>query len=191
MNLELPTRIEAERVYMRSYQAGDGPWLYAVSQKNRSHLAQYESDNFLMSIESERDAEEIAGEIYTEWQKRSCFFMAVLDRDTDDFLGQIYIGPTNWDLPEFVIGFMADVDHQGQGYVTEALTAALGFVFNDLNAHRVFMECDDTNQRSWKVAERCGFTREGHLRENKRHPGSPISGTYIFGLLKSDFDKME
>jgi RimJ/RimL family protein N-acetyltransferase len=53
------------------------------------------------------------------------------------------------------------------------------------------MECDDTNQRSWKVAERCGFTREGHLRENKRHPGSPISGTYIFGLLKSDFDKME
>jgi len=191
MNSELPTRIEAERVYMRSYQAGDGPWLYAVSQKNRSHLAQYESDNFLMSIESERDAEEVAGEIYIEWQKRSCFFMAVLDRDTNDFLGQIYIGPTNWDLPEFVIGFMADVDHQGQGYVTEALKAALGFVFNDLKAHRTFMECDDTNQRSWEVAERCGFTREGHLLENKRHPGSPISGTYIYGLLKSDFDKME
>jgi RimJ/RimL family protein N-acetyltransferase len=191
MNLELPTRIEAERVYLRSYQAGDGPWLYAVSQRNHSHLARYESDNFLLSIKSEGEAESAAQDLDAEWSNRDCFFIPVFEKQSNNFVAQIYVGPTNWDLPEFVIGFMADVDHQGQGYVTEALTAALGFVFNDLNAHRVFMECDDTNQRSWKVAERCGFTREGHLRENKRHPGSPISGTYIFGLLKSDFDKME
>jgi RimJ/RimL family protein N-acetyltransferase len=187
---ELPTRIEAERVYLRSYQAGDGPWLYKVSLKNRDHLSRYESDNFLMNIEDEEKAEAFARELNEDWIKGDCFFIPVFSKDTDEFVAQIYIGPTNRELPEFIVGFIADVDHQRQGYVTEALGAALGFIFNDLQAHRVILECDDTNQRSWEVSERCGFIREGHLRENKRHPGSPISGTYVYSMLKSDFEKL-
>ena len=38
MLLEIPTRIETERLYLRCYEAGDGPWYYAMSQQNRSHL---------------------------------------------------------------------------------------------------------------------------------------------------------
>ncbi len=187
---KIPTRFDAERVYLRSYQAGDGPWLYKVSQKNQAHLARYESDNFLMSIADDKKAEEYAKELYEDWIKGDCFFIPVFNKDTDEFVAQIYVGPTNQDLPEYIVGFIADVDHQRQGYVTEALGAALGFIFNDLQAHRVFLECDDTNQRSWEVAERCGFIREGYLRENKRHPNSPISGTYVYGMLQSDFEKL-
>ena len=187
---DLPTRIDAERIYLRSYQAGDGSWLYKVSQKNQDHLCRYESDNFLMSIEDENKAEEYARELHQDWIKGDCFFMPVFHNETDEFVAQIYVGPINRELPEFIVGFIADVDHQRQGYVTEALGAALGFIFNDLGAHRVFLECDDTNQRSWEVAERCGFIREGHLRENKRHPDSPISGTYGYGMLRSDYESL-
>ena len=188
-NSKLPTRIDAERVYLRSYQAGDGPWLYKVSQKNRAHLARYESDNFLMAITDELKAEEFARELHEDWKKGECFFMAVFSQETDEFVAQIYVGPTNKELPEYIVGFIADVDHQRQGYVTEALQASLGFIFNHLKAHRVFLECDDTNQRSWAVAERCGFIREGCLRENKKHPGSPISSTCVYGMLKRDFER--
>ena len=187
---KLRTRFNAERVYLRSYQAGDGPWLYKVSQKNRDHLSRYESDNFLMSIEDENKAEEYARELHQDWIKGDCFFIPVFNKQSEEFVAQIYVGPTNQDLPEFIAGFIADVDHQRQGYVTEALGAALGFIFNDLQAHRVFLECDDTNKRSWEVAERCGFVREGHLRENKRHPDSPISGTYVYGMLRSDLESL-
>jgi RimJ/RimL family protein N-acetyltransferase len=188
--IKIPTRFDAERVYLRSYQAGDGPWLYKVSQKNRDHLSHYESDNFLMSIEDENKAEAYARELHEDWIKGDCFFIPVFVKETDEFVAQIYVGPTNSDLPEFIVGFIADVDHQRQGYVTEALGAVLGFIFNDLQAHRVFLECDDTNLRSWAVAESCGFIREGYLRENKRHPNSPISGTYVYGMLQSDFKKL-
>lgn len=187
---KLPTRIDAERVYLRSYQVGDGPWLSEVSQKNRDHLSRYESDNFLMSIEDESKAEEYACELHQDWIKGDCFFIPVFIKQSEEFVAQIYVGPTNRDLPEFIVGFIADVDHQRQGYVTEALSAALDFIFNDLQAHRVFLECDDTNQRSWEVAERCGFIREGHLRENKRHPECSISGTYVYGMLRSDFEML-
>ena len=30
MLLEIPARIEAERIYLRSYEAGDGQWYYAM-----------------------------------------------------------------------------------------------------------------------------------------------------------------
>jgi ribosomal-protein-alanine N-acetyltransferase len=188
MLLELPERIEAERVYLRSYRRDDGQWFYAMSQRNRRHLARYEAENVVMSIESEQDAEAIVGELAAYWQARNCFFMGVFDRETDEFVAQIYVGPVNWEVPEFEIGFFVDKDHEGQGYVTEAVGAAMGFIFEHLKAHRVRLECDDTNVRSRRVAERCGMVREGHIRENKRNADGKLSGTFHFGLLRREFE---
>lgn len=191
MLLEIPARIEAQRIYLRRYEAGDGPWYYAMSQKNRAHLARYEADNVVMSIESEQDAEVVVRELAAEWRARTCFFMGAFDRETDEFVAQLYIGPVNWNVPEFEIGFFVDRDREGQGYVTEAVRAAMGFIFDHLRAHRVRMECDDTNERSWRIAERCGMVREGHIRENKRNADGTLSGTLHFGLLKREFEALD
>jgi aminoglycoside 6'-N-acetyltransferase len=186
MLLEIPERIEAERLYLRRYKAGDGPWYYAMSQRNRDHLARYEAENVVMAIQSEQDAEVVVRELAAEWGARNCFFMGAFDRETDEFVAQVYIGPVNWDVPAFEVGFFVDKDHEGQGYVTEAVKAALGFIFAHLKAHRIRMECDDTNVRSRRVAERCGMVLEGHIRENKRNVDGTLTGTLHFGLLKSD-----
>jgi ribosomal-protein-alanine N-acetyltransferase len=127
-------------------------------------------------------------ELAAEWRARNSFFMGVFDRETDEFVAQVYVGPVNWEVQEFEIGFFADVAHEGQGYVTEAVRAALGFVFQHLKAHRVRLECDDTNARSWRVAERCGMVKEGHIRENRRKSDGTLSGTLHFGLLKREFE---
>jgi ribosomal-protein-alanine N-acetyltransferase len=191
MLLEIPERIEAERIYLRSYRAGDGQWYYAVGQRNRTHLARYEAGNVVMSIQSEQHAEIVVRELAAEWKARKCFFMGAFDRDTDEFVAQVYVGPVNWDVPEFTIGYFVDRDHQGQGYVTEAARAAMGFIFGHLQAHRVRLECDDTNERSWRVAERCGMIREGHFRENKRNVDGTLTGTLFFGLLKREFEALD
>ena len=191
MLLEIPTRIEVDRIYLRKYEAGDGRWYYAMSQKNRAHLARYESENAVMSIESERDAEVVVRRFAAEWTARNCFFMGAFDKETDEFVAQVYIGPVNWSVPEFEIGFFVDKDHEGQGYVTEAVQAVMGFIFEHLKAHRVRMQCDDTNERSWRVAERCGMVREGHFRENKKNADGSLSGTLWFGLLKREFESID
>ena len=185
---EIPTRIEARRIYLRSYQAGDGRWYYSMSQRNRTHLARYEADNIVMSIANEQEAEVVVRELAADWRARNAFFMGAFDRATDEFVAQVYVGRVNRDLPEFEIGFFVDIDHEGQGYVTEAVRAALAFTFEHLNAHRVRMECDDTNERSWRVAERCGMVREGHIRENKANADGVLSGTLYYGLLRREFE---
>ncbi len=185
--LDIPTRIETERLYLRCYQAGDGPWYYVMSQKNRPHLACYESGNAAMTIHTEEDAEIAVRDFAAAWVARRAFFMGAFRKGTHEFVAQIYIGVINWDLPEFAVGYFADVEHEGQGYVTEATEAALRFVFEHLGAHRVCLECDDTNVRSSQVAERCGMVKEGHTRENKKNPDGKISGTLHYGILRSEF----
>lgn len=183
----LPQRLEAERIFLRPYEAGDGRWFYAMSRRNQAHLARYERDNVVMAIKTAHDAEVMVRELAGEWAARNCFFLGVFTRDTGTFVAQIYIGPVDWEVPEFEIGYFVDVDHQGQGYVSEAVKAALGFIFEHLQAHRVRITCDDANVRSWRVAERCGFVREGHLRENKLNPDGTRSGTLLYSLLRSEF----
>jgi RimJ/RimL family protein N-acetyltransferase len=187
MHSEFPTHFESERLHLRSYRQGDGKWYYAMSLKNREHLMQYESENVAASITSEEAAEELVRELADDWAKRSCFFIGVFEKITGEFVAQIYVGPVDWKLPEFQIGYFAEVDHEGQGYVTEAVKAALQIIFDHLNAHRVRLLCDETNLRSIRVAQRCHMTQEGHLRENKRHPDGTYSGSLIFGLLRSEY----
>lgn len=191
MLLEIPNHIETERLVLRPYQAGDGPWYFAASQRNRSHLMRYEAGNVIMSIKTEQDAEVLVRELAAEWVARSCFFMAALDKETAQFVAQIYLGPTNWGLPGFAIGYFVDQEREGRGFITEAVRAVIRFTFEHLEAHRVQIECDDTNLRSRRVAERCGLVLEGHLRENKRNPDGTTSGTLYLGLLRSEFEAQD
>jgi RimJ/RimL family protein N-acetyltransferase len=190
MLLEIPTRIETERLYLRSYQAGDGAMLCAVGKRNREHLARYEAGNFLNHLKDEQHAEIVVRELAADWVARNCFFLGIFDKDTHQWVGQVYIGPTNWDLPEFAIGYVVDVAHEGKGYITEAVKAALCFIFESLQAYRVRSDCNDTNERSYRVLERCGFTREGHFRENKKNPDGTFHGDYQYGLLKREFESI-
>jgi len=185
--VDIPTCIETERLYLRSYQVGDGAWYYAMSRRNKAHLARYESGNAVMTINGEEEAERVVRDFAAAWAAGDAFFMGVFRRDTGEFVAQIYIGVANRELPEFEVGFFAEVEHQGQGYVAEATRRALKFIFEQLGAHRVRLRCDDTNAPSRRVAERCGMVREGHIRENKRNADGSISGTLHYGLLRSEF----
>ncbi len=182
-----PFRIETSRCILRSYQPGDGPMYLAVGRRNFAHLSRYESGNLVRALKDERDAEETVAELAAAWVSGLSYFIGVFERQSGDFVAQVYIGLSAPELPEYEIGYFADRDHEGQGYVSEAVTAAIQFAFGYLNAARIRLECDDSNVRSIHVAERCGLIAEGHLRENKKNPDGSISGTLVYGLLRREY----
>ncbi len=188
--LDLPARLETTRLVLRPYQAGDGPAYYDVCRNNRTHLLPYEADNPACRVMSGEDAEILVRQWAADWTTRHAFVFGAWDKATGAFVAQIYVGCVNWELPEFELGYFVDAAHEGQGLVTEAAQAVLGFVFGSLGAHRVRVHCSDTNLRSYHVAERCGFTREGHLRQTDpriRDAAGGYWGALLYGLLREEF----
>ncbi len=59
---------------------------------------------------------------------------------------------------------LAEVE-QGKGYMTEALQAAIQYVFQELNMHRIMANYMPHNQRSGNVLKRLGFVVEGYARD--------------------------
>lgn len=160
---------------------------FQVGQKNRTHLQRFESGNSILTARSEDEAEQIIGEYCAAWRERRYFCLGVFNRDNAEFVAQVYVGVVNRALPEFEVGYFVDCENEGQGYVSEAVRAVLNWLFHDLEAQRVSLNCNDTNLRSARVAERCGFILEGHRRENHRDPDGITSGDLCFGLLRREF----
>jgi RimJ/RimL family protein N-acetyltransferase len=183
-----PFPIEAQRVYLRSYQKADAQMYAAASLRNRQHLQRYESDNSMMGIHTEEEAEAVIGEYIAGWTAGRYYMLGVFDKASDAFVAQVYIGVVNRELPEFEVGYIADLDHEGHGYVTEAVKSVLDVLFGRLNARRVSLHTRDSNLRSQHVAERCGFCLEGHIRENKRLVDGTFEGDFCYGLLKREYD---
>ncbi|MBN1920688.1 MAG: GNAT family N-acetyltransferase [Anaerolineae bacterium] len=185
---DIASGFETARLWLRRYRLEDASWYAPMSMQNRDHLARYESGNAAMGITTEADAAAVIQGFIESWNARSAFFLGAFRKESGVFVAQIYIGVVNWDLPELELGYFAAVAHTGQGFVTEAAQGALHFCFRELGAHRVRLECDDTNIASYRVAERCGMIREGHLRENHRHADGTLTGTLLYGLLSHEFD---
>ncbi|MCK5584581.1 GNAT family N-acetyltransferase [Candidatus Bipolaricaulota bacterium] len=184
----LPAQLETERLILRSYTEEDASWYYQMSLRNRDHLRRYESGNVAMSLMSEEHTRKILGVLATYWDGGTCYFVGAFAKATGKFVAQVYVGPFNRKPVEFIIGYIADCVHEGRGYVTEAVTKTVASIFDHLGADRVRIHCDETNARSRRVAERCGFHKESSFLEEKKGPdGALHTGTTVVYLrLRSE-----
>ncbi|MFA5265839.1 MAG: GNAT family N-acetyltransferase [Opitutaceae bacterium] len=167
--LKLPVRIESERVYLRFLRYSDSGWYYEMALRNKAHLLKYEPGNAVFCIHNTEEAEAMMGHFEDICEKRKEFYLGVFRRDTDRFVGQVFIGLSNTEIHACSLGFFAEVSHEGKGYMTEAVQAVLHFMFNILHADRVDLECDASNSRSVRLAERCGFEKKD---VSSKHPSS-------------------
>jgi [ribosomal protein S5]-alanine N-acetyltransferase len=63
------------------------------------------------------------------------------------------------------MGYSLDHRCVGQGFMTEAILAAIPFVFGTLKLHRIQANYIPTNERSGRVLRRAGFVVEGYARD--------------------------
>ena len=83
------------------------------------------------------------------------------------------------------VGFTLASDAHGQGYATEAVTAALDYLFGR-GKHRVSAECDPRNGASVALLERLGMRREAHHRSSARWKGE-WTDEYVYAVLASEW----
>ncbi len=182
--MDIPKLVESERVILRCYKHGDGNAIHALAERNdnRKHLAGIADD--IAGLKSVDEAEVKARTHIGHWVKREHFVCGVWLKD-GTYIGEIWIQAKDWSVPLFEIGWFIDKGLEGQGYAYESARLGLEFIFNNLGAHKVIAETDDTNTRSNKLAERLGFTKEGHARESQIKDGKRF-GRLSYGMLRDE-----
>jgi len=83
------------------------------------------------------------------------------------------------------IGYWLAPHARGRGVATHAVRLIAGWAFRDLQLARLEITCGPDNRASQRVAERCGFIREGVLRAHIPFKGTRRD-TVVFSLLPGE-----
>jgi RimJ/RimL family protein N-acetyltransferase len=78
----------------------------------------------------------------------------------------------------------------GQGLGTDTVRLVLGYAFEEIGLNRVELTTDEGNARALRCYEKCGFLREGLLRQHRLVDGE-FGNTVVMAVLRQDWVKGE
>ena len=104
-------------------------------------------------------------------------------KDADQIIGDIWVYLIENDRMASVAVRLSS-SYQGKGYGTEALSAITKFCFENTELKRLWTEVDTRNIASQKMLEKCGYMREGLIRQGKMV--NTWCDYYIYGKLAAD-----
>ena len=85
------------------------------------------------------------------------------------------------------LGYCINESYWGKGLGTEFAAAMIKYGFEELDLHRVTSKCDPENHASYRIMEKNGMTREGHLRENQWIKGK-YRDSLVYGILRGEWE---
>jgi len=86
------------------------------------------------------------------------------------------------------LGFVVSADYWGRGIATEASKCAIAHAFDDMGLDLVSTYHKSFNDRARRVVEKCGFTREGMLRQASKRYDNLIFDAVCYSILKSEYE---
>jgi RimJ/RimL family protein N-acetyltransferase len=160
--LNINKRIETMnfRVYLRALEPED----YLVTSEWRkddeiSHMVG--GPKYFVSKEKERQW------VLNTIQDNSRIVLVICLKENDKLIGTINIQEIDWINRSASVPIMiGDKTEWGKGYATEAKFLALNFAFEERGFHRIAELVLENNEDSLKMHEKCGYVREGVLRDS-------------------------
>ena len=134
---------------------------------NRDHLAPWEPplpEGYLtMGYQADRLAR-----AYEELAEDRAVRLYLVDRDDEggDILGALnFTQISRGGFQSCTLGYALAHRAEGKGLMQEALRAAIDFVWQELQLHRIQANYMPTNARSGRLLRRLGFVVEGYARD--------------------------
>ncbi len=183
--IDVPERIETERLILRCPQPGDGVVVNAAVCESLDALRPFMP--WAQAAPSLDESELVCRRAQARFRLREDLMLSMFERAADGSEG-CYIGGSGlhrilWDVRRFEIGYWCRTSRTGQGFVTEAVHALNRVAFDRLGARRVEVRMDANNESSRRVAERAGFTFEGVLRNDSLTPRGEVRDTRIYSRV--------
>ncbi len=159
--------IETERLLLTIGPASAAARYASFCVDNEEHLARWEPprpEGYFTETYWRRRIEKN----FDEFVRGESLRLAVFRRGDPDgpVLGRVNFGQfVRGGFQSCFLGYSLDRRCVGRGLMSEALAAAIPFVFDELELHRIQANYVPTNERSGRVLRRLGFVVEGYARD--------------------------
>jgi ribosomal-protein-alanine N-acetyltransferase len=178
----IPT-LKTERLILRPLRLEDAPSVFAYAKNpNVSRYTLWEPHNTLQDTEAF-----LWDYAFESYGRQSPEPLGItLKSNPEKVVGTVGCYWVSKPSKSMELAYAISEDLWGQGYVVEASSALLNFVFQKLNVHRVTAHCKVENTASERVMQKLGFTFEGTKRQAVFHRNQ-YWDVHAYGLLKSDW----
>jgi len=163
---DLP-RLETERLILTLPDPEFAPCMLAYVQENRAHLAPWDPVRGPEHYTLAHWRWQLSANREEFFQDRSCRFVVCLrELEKGPVIGQCnFTAFVRGAFHACTLGYNVGAAYEGQGYITEALQAAIAFMFDELKLHRIQANYMPRNARSARVLERLEFVTEGEAKD--------------------------
>lgn len=104
-----------------------------------------------------------------------------------EYIGGCGLNNVDWKNRVGTVGiFIGEKKYWGKGYGTDAMKVLIGFIFDEMNLNRIVLNVYSFNERAIKSYEKCGFVKEGVLREALFKSGK-YHDEVVMGLLANEY----
>lgn len=186
--MEKVYRIETERLVIRCYQPSDALMLKRAVDASLPELqawlpwAKYEPEDLPAKVERLRQFRGF-------FDLGQDFIYAIFDPEEKVQIGSTGLH-TRLGAYAREIGYWANSEYAGRGYITEAVQALLRVGFDIEGLQHIEIRCDPRNVNSSKIPERLGFTLEAVLKNRLYDADGAWRDVMIWTLFRSDYEKM-
>ncbi len=154
-------KLFGQEIFLRFLELDDAAAMYEFYRRNREFLAPWEPkwpDSFY-SRQGQRDMVE---RLVAARQSEQSFPFGIFLKQSNELIGRITLSNiTRSFFLNSTVGYALAQQHNGHGYMTEAVRLVLNFAFTELGLHRVQAGTLRHNYGSMKVLEKAGFRFEG------------------------------
>jgi RimJ/RimL family protein N-acetyltransferase len=129
--------------------------------------------------------DDLAGREAARLRGEALSFALAEPRDQNVVLGGVSLSEVRPDQGCAAVGYWLAPEARGRGAARQAVRLLAGWAFAGLGIARLELTCGTDNEASQRVAERCGFTREGVLRSHVPFKGARRDSV-IYSLLPGE-----
>ncbi|MDO8507823.1 MAG: GNAT family N-acetyltransferase [bacterium] len=166
--INFPKYIKCERVYLRSLRSKDAEVLFDLIDSQRDYIGEHL--DWVKYVKTVDDEVKYIKRRVEEAKNCKGFDWCIFRNNTDEFVGYIGTDPVSvelfengasidWENGILSFAFFLKKEASGNGYMTEAL-GALKDIAVEIGFKRIEIGAEETNIKSQKVAERCGFDHD-------------------------------
>ena len=180
------TELSTVRLTLKPYGPGMAQEFWQLLETNRARLKSDFPDR-TKAVKTPADAERRLRLLALQLRAGDLYSFGIWRKENQEYIGDITLRRLARGKLFAEIGYYLDQEAEGQGYATEALKAMMRYAFQVLRMDCVNVRCAEGNDRSMRVAERCGFTySRTYTPQVQEAPDVPSRPIKVYRLLRND-----